>query len=804
MFMRAEWDVAERSPRLLSVIIPVFNEASSIEQVIRNVQGVALPIEIIVVDDGSTDGTDRVLRGLAAIPGLTVLRHQHNRGKGAAIRTALTVASGEFVVIQDADLEYDPRDLPALAAPLMAGETDVAYGVRRTDCAARGLMLFFGARMLTVLTNLLYGCRIHDEATCYKAFRRSLLDRITLERDGFDFCPEVTAKVCRLGERICEVPISYSPRAASEGKKLRLRDGFDAVAALLRYRVEPRDRFDRALAAAPKNIAPLPLAIASIVTTLIALGSSLWFAKTRYFDRDEFEHLHFAWCITRGMVPYRDFFEHHTPWFHFLLAATMPLYQVDRRFGDALSFIWMARRFDLALGAIAIALTFMLARLWRGTGVGWIAIALLATSPIFAHKAIEIRPDILALVLWLGCLLAIVRALNVAAIDSRRRAMLFALSGGLLGGAVMCTQKLLMAMPPLALAMAWYVAAGAGERQARMRDAAILYGGLAAPVIATMAYFWYHGALRAAFEFNLFLNLHWKLHLPASRLIRKGLGQDAFLIGFGFLGLVWEASGELRQCAFSPGKLLIVVTAGLIAGLWEMPLAREQYELTFLPPLAVFAGAFMLGIADGLRAEYLGGESRRRRCLVASIALIVAIIAIAAKEPLWLKICSAVVMVLASALMLTVPGEVVIAAVLCALCVPPYWATHRVLTVDNAATLGTLRYVIEETAPTDTFMDRWTGIGVFRPHAYFYWFLHEEIVAMLTEGQHEQMLADLQSGKIAPRYIVADDWDEVSDRIPEFLLSNYRPVPGEPALWEPKALRPDLRDRTRGMIRTMR
>jgi glycosyltransferase involved in cell wall biosynthesis len=185
-------------------------------------EAVAVFKEIIVVDDGSTDGTRGLLSKLA--PASNV--NERNRGKGAAIRSALASASGEFVVIQDADLEYDPSDLPALIAPLAAGETNVVYGVRQHDSAARGLALFMGARMLTVLTNLLYGCRIHDAATCYKAFRRTLLNRIVLDRDGFDFCPEVTAKICRLGNEIREVPIAYHPRSATQGKKLRLSDGF--------------------------------------------------------------------------------------------------------------------------------------------------------------------------------------------------------------------------------------------------------------------------------------------------------------------------------------------------------------------------------------------------------------------------------------------------------------------------------------------------------------------------------------------------------------------------------------------------
>lgn len=252
MRMHTGNEAAERGRHgMLSVIIPVLNEASSIERVIRSVQEVALLKEIIVVDDGSTDGTRELLSKLAPAANLKILRRERTRGKGAAVRAALASASGDFVVIQDADLEYDPSDLPALIAPLAAGETDVVYGVRQHDNAARGLALFMGARLLTGLTNLLYRCRIHDEATCYKAFRRSLLNRIVLERDGFDFCPEVTAKICRLGKTIREVPIDYHPRSATQGKKLRLSDGLAAVLTLLRCRFEPRRRFDRACGAEP-------------------------------------------------------------------------------------------------------------------------------------------------------------------------------------------------------------------------------------------------------------------------------------------------------------------------------------------------------------------------------------------------------------------------------------------------------------------------------------------------------------------------------------------------------------------------
>jgi len=235
-------DRKQRRNGSLSVIIPVYNEAPSIELVIERVRATGLPREIIVVDDGSTDDTFARLSKLRW--GLRLIRHKGNRGKGAAIRTGLDYATGEFVIIQDADTEYDPADYPALLKPLTTGESNVVYGVRQSDTPRRGPLLFFGVKLLTLLTNLLYGCRIHDEATGYKAFRLSLLRRIELECERFEFCPEVTAKICRVGEHIAEVPISYRPRTIKAGKKLRWTDGVSALLTLVRYRFQARCRFD--------------------------------------------------------------------------------------------------------------------------------------------------------------------------------------------------------------------------------------------------------------------------------------------------------------------------------------------------------------------------------------------------------------------------------------------------------------------------------------------------------------------------------------------------------------------------------
>jgi dolichol-phosphate mannosyltransferase len=246
----------DRWKACVSVIVPVYNEAAHLDKLLQAIHASPVKKEIIIVDDGSTDGTREKLRAMPPMDGVTVVFHEKNCGKGAAIRTALAYARGEYILIQDSDLEYDPQDYPALIAPLEAGKANVVYGVR-PDRPERGLRFFLGAKLLTHLTNLLYGAGIHDEATCYKVVRRSLLSRLQLACRRFEFCPEVTAKLCRIGEKIEEVPIQYHPRSAVEGKKIRHSDGWQAIWTLIRYRFTPRRRWLRH----SDDVPPAPFAV---------------------------------------------------------------------------------------------------------------------------------------------------------------------------------------------------------------------------------------------------------------------------------------------------------------------------------------------------------------------------------------------------------------------------------------------------------------------------------------------------------------------------------------------------------------
>jgi glycosyltransferase involved in cell wall biosynthesis len=231
-------ETADLRFRMLSVIVPVFNERSTVAEIVRRMRSVELPIEreIVVVDDGSDDGTGAVLTQLRDST-VRVIAHPQNRGKGAAIRTGLESATGDLVLVQDADLEYDPEDWPRLLAPVLKGRARVVYGSRFTGERRNMLFLHWvGNRFLSLVTNVLYNSTLSDMETCYKLFDRRVLDGIRLHADRFDFEPEFTAKMLRRGIRIYEVPISYAGRELSEGKKITWQDGVTALWTLVKYR----------------------------------------------------------------------------------------------------------------------------------------------------------------------------------------------------------------------------------------------------------------------------------------------------------------------------------------------------------------------------------------------------------------------------------------------------------------------------------------------------------------------------------------------------------------------------------------
>ncbi|MBI3159400.1 MAG: glycosyltransferase family 2 protein [Chloroflexi bacterium] len=222
----------------LSVIIPVYNEKNTLREIVRRVLAVGLATEVILVDDGSVDGTRDLLPEIEKLPSVQVILHERNQGKGAAVRTGIQAASGDVLLIQDADLEYDPREYPNLLKPIEEGLADVVYGSRFLGAARRPILFWnmVANKFLTLVTNILYNNILTDMETGYKVFKREVVQGMTIHARRFDFEPEFTAKVLKRKVRIYEVPIVFNPRDYSEGKKIGAWDGVEALWTLVKYR----------------------------------------------------------------------------------------------------------------------------------------------------------------------------------------------------------------------------------------------------------------------------------------------------------------------------------------------------------------------------------------------------------------------------------------------------------------------------------------------------------------------------------------------------------------------------------------
>jgi dolichol-phosphate mannosyltransferase len=222
----------------LSIIIPCYNEQKTLGQLVERVRAVNVDKQIIIINDASTDGSAEILAKYSDEQNFTIIHHKKNKGKGSAIRSGIMHVSGDIVIIQDADLEYDPNDYLRLIEPIINNETTVVYGSRMLNSENQKsyTRFYLGGKLVTWFTNLLYRQQLTDEPTCYKVFETGLLKSIDLKCKRFEFCPEVTAKVAKMGIKIKELPISYYPRKIEEGKKIRWYDGLEAIWILLKYR----------------------------------------------------------------------------------------------------------------------------------------------------------------------------------------------------------------------------------------------------------------------------------------------------------------------------------------------------------------------------------------------------------------------------------------------------------------------------------------------------------------------------------------------------------------------------------------
>jgi 4-amino-4-deoxy-L-arabinose transferase-like glycosyltransferase len=492
------------------------------------------------------------------------------------------------------------------------------------------------------------------------------------------------------------------------------------------------------------------IAAAAVIVAVCALRAVLAF--TQPLDPDELEHLHGAWSISQGQWPYRDYFEHHTPWLHLAFAPLFALFAVDRDADDAVTFLFLARAVMWVLGTVAIALTGRLAGRWEGARTGWTAAALLAVTIPFVGKTAEVRPDTPAIVCLLGSWIACLRALGTEPATGARR--LLAGSGILLGAAVMFTQKALFTFPATGLLLLWWILEGrrSGATRVRLAGAAVFASAVLLPIALTLGLFAFHGGVRGFIESNFLLNAAWPVRLSPVPMMERIHRLNPALVWLAAAGLVRGVVRLFVPGALARGDALVVLyTIGLLAGAFVIPIPLLQYFVMLLPLAAVLAGsAFVCG---------MGAVTRT----------------VARANP---RLAAAV----------TAP---LLALGLIALVAPPSLSLARGLDPARPRLqdqLGRIRFVLGQTTAEETVMDGFTGAGVFRPHAWFYFFLHDEIRALLGAPQIGRLRAQLREGEIAPALVVFDDeLQQMHREITSFLRDNYEPT-GDPLVWRRKDL----------------
>jgi hypothetical protein len=441
----------------------------------------------------------------------------------------------------------------------------------------------------------------------------------------------------------------------------------------------------------------------------------------RIFDPDELQHSHVAWSVWRGMLPYKDFFEHHTPWYYFALSPFFRWFKVDLSLDSATKFLLLARGLSLLLAMLSALLTSLLARVRATRAVGLVAALFLVAQPVFLQKAIEIRPDVLALPFCLGGLLLFLRALDGPQNQSR---WLFLGGGFCLGAAIMCTQKMLFVLPGTFVGLGlWALSGGRRTFVARSLTLLTVLGGIAIPAALTWVGFSLRGGGNQFIANNFLLNARWSPQVwPQLTLVLETSWPILILCLLGAsVAMVRFYHSERR---FYGDVLLLTTLAGLVVGIMVVPVAHRQYYLPQLPIVAIFA-------AKGL-------------CFLVELAQ--------ERVRAWLLVCA-----------------------ILPLLVWPVVDLRTSLLSRNDGQLAELGYVYQHTRPTDLVMDGWRGTGLFRPSAFHYFFIHEELLAMLPEADKQAHLSDLESGRIRPKLIALDDnLIGLGSRFVGFVYRNYQ------------------------------
>jgi hypothetical protein len=467
----------------------------------------------------------------------------------------------------------------------------------------------------------------------------------------------------------------------------------------------------------------VPLAATAGVLVVVSFLIRWPLLRVREFDPDEFAHLHGAWSISQGLLPYRDYFEHHTPGLTLLLAPFFTLFNVETQVDDAIAFLFFARRCMWLASALIVVSFFVLAGLWRGRGVACVATVLLANTPVFVGKTTDVRPDVLStlsLVVALACTMAVLRA----DVPGRGRGCGVFIAGILLGAGILCTQKLVVVLPGFAVAILWRTGVPS-PFSSRARLLSVHLCGVAVPLLMAVVYFWLHDGLRAFWTYNVVWNATWRHRFWPFEFPLTIAASDPLLVGAAGAGFV-QVLRQLSRGQGAEGTDALLV--------FTLPVAYLQYYLVFFPFAALFAASFLVG---AIEARWHPRAQDRTLALL----------------------------LLAASLY-------------------PLAQLAGTFSATNTAQLTAIRYVHANTRPDDTVFDEYSGFGVFRPHAWFFWFLHGEVRAMLEEEDYARVLDDMRCGRMRPALVAVTS--NIRDRSPEWraLLERYYEAAGLDPIWK--------------------
>jgi hypothetical protein len=502
------------------------------------------------------------------------------------------------------------------------------------------------------------------------------------------------------------------------------------------------------------------IVLVSLALTSVHAIGRLPLITTRRFDPDEFEHAHVAWSLLQGLVPYRDFFEHHTPVYHYVLAALLSSFDVSGSADAGFHALFAARYLSWAMSLAVLAMTFLLARRLLEPSTGWVALALASASLVLSLRAIEIRPDVLASVFWLGSIASLYEGFVT------RRLKWFVLGGALIGTAVLTSQKLLMAGPPLAVLLIWYAASSRFGGRARERLIAVL--GFATGVTTTwmlaVAFFAVQGTAGVFLRLTVLESLRWRPETSVATLLSFLTRFDPWFFALAAGGIVVLLGEAIRSPASRPANIVLVVpAAGLFAGLFVLPVPYPQYFLTFMPLLAIIGASFLV------RAVRLAPEDIRQqhpvfsfdiRVGIATCVMVAAVGLAIAKPVVFSPVVYPLLIAAAVTIVLTIRfhgyREMALAAVLVVLAAIPLQGARWMRSLGDQGQFAQLRYVLDR-PPDAVVLDGWSGYGVFRPHAFYHWMLHPGVRAMLPPATVHQMVGELASGRVVPAVVVMDE-----------------------------------------------